>query len=202
MRFFNSQEEAAVQFIRSPAFLPELRRCAIAFFLLIPIGFALCQLFPAARDALLGQFLVESDAATVYSAVEILGDTLIACGVTVLCGAVPFVCLPALALGSNAMMLGGLASWYLANGRSLAVYCAAVLPQGIFEFPAIIVSCACGTYFCGEVTRRLRGDRSGKTVLQVLDQVTDVLAQLIFPVLAAAALAEAFLTPRLVALFL
>ena len=26
MRFFNSQEEAAVQFIRSPAFLPELRR--------------------------------------------------------------------------------------------------------------------------------------------------------------------------------
>jgi len=200
VRFFNSQEEAAVQFIRSPAFLPELRRCAIAFFLLIPIGFALCQLFPAARDALLGQFLVESD--TVYSAVEILGDTLIACGVTILCGAVPFVCLPALALGSNAIMLGGLASWYLANGRSLAAYCAAVLPQGIFEFPAIILSCACGIYFCGEVTRRLRGDRSGKTVLQVLDQVTDMLAQLIFPVLAAAALTEALLTPRLVALFL
>ena len=57
MRWFDSQEEALVQFIRTPNFLYELRRCAAAFALLIPLGFVLGLAFPEVRDALLERLL-------------------------------------------------------------------------------------------------------------------------------------------------
>ena len=202
MRWFDSQEEALVQFIRTPGFLYELRRCAAAFALLIPLGLVLGLAFPEVRDALLGQLLVQPEDAASYSAMDALNSALTACGMSILCGVIPFAYLPALSLGSNALLIGAMAVWYPAHGHSLALYLSAVLPHGVFLLPAMVLCCAAGMYLCGEITRRCRGDKSGPPLLQTVSQIGGVYLLLAFPVLCAAALMEVHVTPRLMSLFL
>lgn len=202
MKWFDSQEETLLRFIRTPAFWYELRRCAAAFAILIPLGFLLGFAFPQVRDTLLERLLLQPEETSSYTAMEALNASLSACGMSILCGAVPFACLPALSLGSNALLLGAMAAWYLAHGRSMALYLAAILPHGIFLLPAIVLCCAAGMYLCGEITRRCRRDKSGPPLLQTASQMANVYLLLAFPVLCAAALMEVYVTPRLMSLFL
>ena len=65
----------------------------------------------------------------------------------------------------------------------------------------MVLSFAAGMYLCGEITRRCRGDKSGAPLMTTLCRMVEVYLLLVFPVLAAAALTEVFVTPRLVNLF-
>lgn len=63
-------------------------------------------------------------------------------------GLIPFVPLSALALGTNALLLGAFAALYQHHGIGLGVYFIGILPHGIFELPALILSCALGLLIC------------------------------------------------------
>ena len=117
-------------------------------------------------------------------------------------GLIPFIQLPALALGVNAMVIGVMAAWYLTEGYSMLGFLASILPHGLLEFPALILAFAMGLFVCGQLTRRLfRKDESALHVWDCLVLMSRMLLLVLFPLLAGAALIEAYITPAIASLF-
>lgn len=186
----------------------EVRRSSMAFFILWLIAFAACAFLPELRTALAERMLSALNGLNVtdetgsLSALALFLNNVRASTAIMLYGLIPFVQLTALALGINAMLLGVMASWYLAEGISLPVYFSALLPHGIFEFPALFLAFGMGLYICGQLTRRCRGDRSAHGLWNCLVLASQMLFLVLIPLLAAAALAEAYVTPAVISLFL
>ena len=59
--------------------------------------------------------------------------------------------------------------------------------------------CAAGLYLCSRVTARVRGDKEIR-ILRTLSEVSTLFLYVILPLLAAAALVETYVTPRLLSL--
>lgn len=184
----------------------DVMQVSAAFFVLVLVFYAACMALPTLREGLVGQLLkilgdlgaVQEDGA--ISASLLFVSNLNACSLMMLYGLIPFLRLPALTLGLNAMMLGTLAAWYATQGISPLVYLALLLPHGLLELPAMALSLAVGLYTCRQLTRRLRGHREGTLPLAecILLQARTALFA-VTPLLAAAAWLEAYVTPRLVA---
>ena len=186
----------------------EVLRTAIAFPILVMLSFTLCTVFPALRDSLLSMVLSSMESMGIVnedgslSALALFSNNLRATVFIMVYGLVPFIQLPALALGVNTMALGVLASWYIAQGYSIVAFLAAVLPHGLAEFPALILAFGVGLYVCGQVTRRLfRRDESALHVWDCLVLMSRALLLVLFPLLAAAAVVEAYVTPLVASLF-
>ena len=102
----------------------EVRRAAIAFFLLVFLAFGVCLAVPELRLGFsaylqhLFQGMDLTDGAGNLSPLLLLANNLRACAVTMLYGLIPFVRLPALALRVNAVLLGGLAACYAATDKA------------------------------------------------------------------------------------
>ena len=187
----------------------EVLRTAIAFPILVMLSFTLCTVFPALRDSLLSMVLSSMESMGIVnedgslSALALFSNNLRATVFIMVYGLVPFIQLPALALGVNTMALGVLASWYIAQGYSIVAFLAAVLPHGLAEFPALILAFGVGLYVCGQVTRRLfRRDESALHIWDCLVLRSRMLLLVLIPLLAVAAILEAYVTPLVPALFL
>ena len=187
----------------------EVLRTAIAFPILVMLSFTLCTVFPALRDCLLSMVLSSMESMGIVnedgslSALALFSNNLRATVFIMVYGLVPFIQLPALALGVNTMALGVLASWYIAQGYSIVAFLAAVLPHGLAEFPALILAFGVGLYVCGQVTRRLfRRDESALHIWDCLVLISRMLLLVLIPLLAVAAILEAYVTPLVAALFL
>lgn len=187
----------------------EVLRTAIALPILVMLSFTLCTVFPALRDSLLSMVLSSMESMGIVnedgslSALALFSNNLRATVFIMVYGLVPFIQLPALALGVNTMALGVLASWYIAQGYSIVAFLAAVLPHGLAEFPALILAFGVGLYVCGQVTRRLfRRDESALHIWDCLVLISRMLLLVLIPLLAVAAILEAYVTPLVAALFL
>lgn len=186
----------------------EVKRSAIAFLLLVLLSFGVSLAVPALRESviqrvvqMMGSLNVTNENGTL-SAAALFSNNLRACTFTMLYGLVPFVPLSALALGMNAILLGVLAAQYFTGGTSLLLYFLALLPHGIFELPALVLSFAMGLYVCDQVTRRCRKDETAVPVLDCLVLMGWLLMLVLIPLLAVAAAVEAYITPLLLSCFL
>lgn len=186
----------------------EVQRSAVAFCVLVVLAFGVSLALPDLRDQAVALVLetmngigaVKEDGT--LSALGIFLNNLRACAFTMVYGLIPFLQLPALALGVNALLLGVLAAWYVSEGLSLLTYLAALLPHGILELPALILAFAMGLYVCGHLTRRCRKDENALHLWDCLVQISRMLLLVLVPLLAAAALVEAYVTPVVASLFL
>lgn len=88
-----------------------------------------------------------------FSALALFGNNLRAMVMTVLYGFIPFLYLPALSLGLNAALIGMLAA--LIDGQWLLLL-AGLVPHGIFEVPALLLSLAAGLCLCRNINRYIR----------------------------------------------
>lgn len=185
----------------------EVFRAAVVFFLLVLIFFAACAASPALRERLLGLVLSSVEAGGAVrddGSVAVGGIIVNNMGATALFmayGLIPYLRLPALPLGINAMAMGVLGAAYLAQGRSLAAFLASLLPHGVLEVPAMLLAFGVGLFVCGQTTRRLRGDESALSVWACLVLMARTLLQVLFPLLTAAALVETYVTPAIAAFF-
>ena len=186
----------------------EVQRSAIVFPLLILISFGVCMVFPALRENLLVYVLSSMDGTGAIkddgtlSALALFSNNLGATAFIMAYGLIPFIQLPALALGVNAMVIGVMAAWYLTEGYSMLGFLASILPHGLLEFPALILAFAMGLFVCGQLTRRLfRKDESALHVWDCLVLMSRMLLLVLFPLLAGAALIEAYITPAIASLF-
>ena len=186
----------------------EVKRSAIAFFFLTIVAYTVCMLVPAVRQALFSLTLSTfsslnlTDASGNLSAMALFANNVQASTMIMLYGLIPFLHLPALALGMNAMLLGVLAAYYSYSSVPMSLYFAALIPHGLFEFPALILAFAMGLYVCGQVTRRIRHDETAQPVGECILQIFRMEALVVLPLLALAALMEAYVTPRVAAMFL
>jgi len=194
------------EFLASPGFAYELRRSAIAFGVLLVLSFGASLALPELRDQVVSQLfrLAENvtDEENTISMWMLLSNNLTACGYSILYGLLPFVYLPALSLGMNAIILGSLGGWYVANGYPVWVYLAGLLPHGIFELPALVLSFSGGLYLCGQINRRIRKRPMERTLFQSISCVSRVYVTAVAPLLLAAAFLEAYVTPLFLSLFL
>ncbi len=184
----------------------EVRSTAAAFGVLALVGFFGAMLLPdiaaqvlARFTAQLGELGLADGAARREVAAALFFNNASAAALSMLYGLVPFLPLSALALGTNAMLLGVLAALYRQAGLGLGLYLLGVLPHGIFELPALILSCAMGLLLCRTGTERLRRREDAAPFLPRVMDCLRAFALLAVPLLIAAALVEAYVTPALLA---
>lgn len=185
----------------------EVQRTAAAFIFLMALSFIICMVRPELAErladyllALMGDKQVVTADGTL-SAPLLFANNLRACMVTMLYGLLPFLYLPALALGMNAMMLGVMAAWYAAEGISPLAYLAALIPHGILELPALFLSFGTGLYICGQLTRRCRKAQNARPLWACMTLASQILLSVLVPLLLAASFVEAYVTPAVAALF-
>ena len=186
----------------------EVLRSTIVFFLLALLSFAACMTFPDLRERLLSLVLASIDGAGAVnedgslSIAAVLSNNLGAAAFIMVYGLVPFLRLSALPLGLNAMALGVLGARYLAEGYSIAAFLSALLPHGVLELPALFLAFGMGLYVCGHMTRRLfRKDESALHVWDCLVMMSRLLLLVLLPLLAAASVIEAYVTPVIMSFF-
>lgn len=117
-------------------------------------------------------------------------------------GLVPFVFLPLLSLITNGLILGVFGTFYVMSGPGLLAYLASILPHGIFELPALVLSIACGVYLCRNMNRLITGNPNRIPMVELLSDLLRVLLLLVAPMVVAAAFIECYITPLILGLFL
>ena len=133
----------------------EFGNTAAAFGVLVLLGFAAGMIFPDMAQQTLQNFAAQveqlgltDDVPQSQMMATLFFNNITASLLSMLYGLIPFLPLSALALGTNALMLGAFAAIYQQQGIGLGVYVLGVLPHGIFELSALILSCALGLLIC------------------------------------------------------
>ena len=187
---------------RDEVFRHWLRITAIAFVLMIVGSYIVGLLVPKLAADVHGWMADTAQSAEIqeddgsFSALALFLHNFRAMMSTILYGLIPFIYLPALLLGINAMALGFVGAYCANNGLSVLIYLAGVLPHGIFELTAIVLALSAGFFLCANVTRRIRTREKG--IVRASFALT---AQLLFlhiaPLLLIAAFVEAHVTPAI-----
>ena len=185
----------------------ECQRSAIAFLILVLLAFGACMASPALLEQAIG-FLTEimggievqkEDGS--LSALALFLSNFEATAMIMTYGLFPFLHLSAMSLGVNAVLLGIMAAWYLNSGYSMMAYLAAVVPHGIFELPAMVCAIGVGLFVCGQLSRRIRHDKTALPLWSCLLLISQTLVLVLLPLLIIAAFMEAYVTPVIASWF-
>mgnify|MGYP004622859583 FL=1 len=176
---------------------------AIAFLVLVVLSYIAGRLFPEISATILTYFnevvadsgIVRDDGS--FSALALFGNNLRAMMLSTLYGFIPFLYLPALSMGVNAILLGMVAS--SVNGQWLLL-AAGILPHGIFELPALCLSLAAGLCLCQNINRYIRKNEKG-IMTPLLLNILRVTGLVVIPLLVVAAIMESYVTPAVMQLF-
>ena len=184
----------------------EVRRSAIAFFLVMLIICIAALLLPELREHAMDRIfalMTGKDLMTPEGDISFLAlfsNNMTACIFVMLYGLLPFVRLSALELGLNAALMGVLAAYSITEGTLLA-FVMGVVPHGIFELPALFLAFGMGLFVCGQLTRRCKKDKSAYSLLDCLTLTSKLLFLVLVPLLLLAAAVEAWITPAVMMLF-
>ena len=99
-------------------------------------------------------------------------------------------------------LLGMMAVIYLANDLSLAAYLAGILPHGIFELPALVLSISCGVCLCRNMCRLVTGSDRRIPMVELLSDLLRVMLLVVLPLTVLAAVMECYVTPVVMGLFM
>ncbi len=176
---------------------------AVAFLVLVVLSYIAGRLFPEIPATILTYFnevvadsgIVRDDGS--FSALALFGNNLRAMVLSTLYGFIPFLYLPALSMGVNAILLGMVAS--SVNGQWLLL-AAGILPHGIFELPALCLSLAAGLCLCQNINRYIRKNEKG-IMKPLLLNILRVTGLVVIPLLVVAAIMESYVTPAVMQLF-
>ena len=182
--------------------------CTLVMLAAAALGWMSSAADPQAADQVIGQFtavIAESGVADEegnLSPLGLLANNWQAVLFPVAMGFVPFLFLPLLTLASNGCLLGMMGLWVQQRGMSLTAYLAGILPHGIFEIPALVMSAACGVCLCRNMCRIVTGSRRAEPLAELLGDLLRVMLLLVLPMIAAAAVLEAYVTPVVRSFFL
>ena len=106
------------------------------------------------------------------------------------------VCVCVLFYMINVALIGGVYAMFELLGLSpLPIFAAGVLPHGIFELPALLFGSAMVLYIGAVLVTPQRGKSIGEVIITLIADWFKVFVGLIVPLLAVAALIEAYVTP-------
>lgn len=158
MEWLKQQHRALWRFYQEE-FGESLLITAAAFLVICLLAFGVGLFFKSLPDTIISYFqemiqlegLIDEDGG--INLLALFGNNVRASAVSILYGFIPFLYLTALALGTNALILGVFAAYYVNNGVSLLVYLAGILPHGIFELTALMLAFAGGFLLCRQITQ-------------------------------------------------
>lgn len=182
--------------------------CAVGMIAAAVLGFGAAMISPEmAWDALdaFAEQVAEAgvvDEAGQMSVFALLMNNWRAMLFSILYGLIPFIFLPAVSLMSNGMLLGIMTGVYQANGMPVVVLAAGVLPHGVFELPALILSIACGVRLCRNMSFLVARSRKSVPFIELAEDLLRVLVLVIAPLTVAAAFIECYVTPVIMGWFL
>ncbi len=117
-----------------------------------------------------------------------------------LIGLVSFSVLGVLLYMVNIGLIGGLfALLQLLGVYPLPLFIAGVLPHGIFEIPALMIGSAAMLYFGVAIVTPQTGKSLGEVIIELLADWAKIFIGIVMPLLAVAAMIEAYITPVLLA---
>jgi len=121
-----------------------------------------------------------------------------AVAVIFLAGMVSFSVLGIMLYMVNIALIGGLyALFELLGINPLPIFLAGVAPHGIFEIPALMIGSAVVLYFGAVIVTPQTGKSMGEVILELLADWAKIFIGLVVPLLAIAAVIEAYITPSL-----
>ena len=98
----------------------------------------------------------------------------------------------------NIGIIGGLfALFQLLGIQAWPIFLAGVVPHGVFEIPALMIGCAVVLYMGVSIVTPQTGRSMGEVILELLADWTKIFIGLVMPLLAIAAMIEAYITPAL-----
>jgi len=113
-----------------------------------------------------------------------------------LAGMVSFSVLGLLLYMVNIGLIGGLfAMFELLGVRPWPIFLAGVAPHGIFELPALMIGSAVVLYIGAAIVTPQTGRSMGEVILELMADWAKIFIGLVVPLLAVAALIEAYVTP-------
>ncbi len=128
----------------------------------------------------------------------ILLNNLRATLVVLLGGFVSFSVLGIMAYLGNVGLVGGVLGVFSLIGYSpLALFAAGILPHGIFEIPALMLTSAAVLRTGAVLVTPQAGKSMGQVILEVLADCAKVFVGLVIPLLTVAAFIEAYITPSI-----
>ena len=132
------------------------------------------------------------------SAAALFFNNFIAACMSVALGAIPFLFLSAFALGLNGALLGMVSAMISGEMHNIYYYLAvSIAPHGLFELPALFICGAMGLNLCLEVSARMLYRPRALPLFGLLGEMLRLMVLLVVPLLAVAAVIEAYLTPLL-----
>jgi len=144
--------------------------------------------------------------------IQILFNNLRAGLLMLLFGLIPFLFLPVIGIAVNGLQMGLVSSVSMIQGKDVGrIFLFGFLPHGILEIPAILLSGSLGLYLSIQILKKIfppqqislfGPNRDSSTFVQILKRTFLAWAAVVLPLLIAAALIEAFLTPVLIETFL
>lgn len=121
----------------------------------------------------------------------------------ILIGLVPFFFLSAIGIVSNAAVLGLLfSSSQVAAYPLWKIILFGIMPHGIFELTAILLSYAMGICICWNLTKKIVGHRKREPMKDLLQNCLRVTGFIVIPLLVIAALVETYITGQLISTFM
>lgn len=153
------------------------------------IGAEFMQLF---KDAIMGDII---DNEPLLLAVKLFLNNLQAC-ILLFLGGATFGVLTFFIIGTNGLVIGAIIE-LVREQQSLLYVLAAIVPHGIFEIPAFVVSATLGLLLARSFWRELyhEDDAAGEAL-----RLARVFLTVVIPLVAIAACTEAFITPEIIRL--
>jgi len=98
----------------------------------------------------------------------------------------------------NIALIGGVYGFLELLGMSpLPIFAAGVLPHGVFELPALLIGSAAVLYMGAAIVTPQTGKSMGEVIIELMADWAKVFVGLVMPLLAVAALIEAYVTPNI-----
>ena len=207
MSWLSEQRSLLGEFMRSD-FRRTLFWCSMGLIMAFALGLGACALQPELAESAIDAFAQQVEQAGVVdengqmSVFGLLMNNWRAMLLSAAYGFIPFLFLPVISLVVNGALLGIMASFYMANGMSMVLFLAGILPHGILELPALVLSIACGAYLCRNMCRLVASSPRRTPMVELLGDLLRVLVLLVAPMVVAAAFIECYITPVIMALFL
>lgn len=160
----------------------------------------------AAKELIMS--FLEANADMINSEGNILMTNLIINNITasfisVIMGVVPFLFIPIFSLVVNSIMIGAALGFssITTSTSALKIFLIGMMPHGIFELPALLISMSMGIYLCYKISRRII-KRDNESLIDIVKSIGKTFIFIVIPLLIVAGIIEAYLTPVIMAYFL
>lgn len=211
MAFIKMEYQRAFAFLKR-LLVPILLMLAVFFAVAVAAHFVFSAQYradPAKMEQQISQLtelISEKDLVDESGQLSVLGlffNNFIASGMSVVTGVVPFIFVPMAALAINAALIGMISAIMATTGAGgLYELVVSIAPHGVFEIPALLISSAMGIALCLDISARILYKKRALSFLALLAELARLSVLVVVPLLAVAAVLEAYLTPALMAMLL